>query len=274
MKKIILAYRQLNILSLDVTAGAMICALFFAKIFQITILPYGLVSLGLTVWIIYTADHLLDAKKIQQPASTERHRFHQRNFYVLFTILLLTILIDAVQLIFIRKIVFIEGLGLAFFIVIYFLLHRYLKLFKEVIGAVLYSGGVLLIPWSVNTSAITQAHSILIGQFAMTALINLFLFSWYDRQQDVKDKHASFATVMGDSAAKYSLKILFLVQAAFFLVQLVVGGMTTLFPNIILTMMNGILFLIFSERKYFERDDRYRLLGDAVFLLPLIYVLS
>ncbi|HCW08696.1 MAG TPA: hypothetical protein DGG95_15160, partial [Cytophagales bacterium] len=179
-----------------------------------------------------------------------------------------------IQLIFVRRIVFIEGLGLAFFILIYFLFHRYLKLFKEVAGAVLYSGGVLLIPWSVKTDAITNAQLILIAQFALTALINLFLFSWYDRQQDEKDNHSSFATVMGENAARYSLKILFLVQAAFALVQLILDGTSSLLPNIILVTMNGILLLIFYKREYFEKADRYRLVGDAVFFLPLIYVLS
>src|SRR5882724_5927551 len=149
MDKLFRAYRLLNILSLDVAAGAIVSALFFAKIFQVVILPYGMISLGLTVWIIYTADHLIDAREIKQPASTERHRFHQRYFKPLFILLIIAGGIDATQLFFIRKTVFFEGLGLAFLIVVYFLLQRHLRFLKEIIGAVLYTGGVVLIPFSV-----------------------------------------------------------------------------------------------------------------------------
>jgi len=61
-----------------------ICASFFARLLDVAILPQGLISLGLTVWIIYTADHLLDAKKFKNKMRlTERHRFHQRHFKVI-----------------------------------------------------------------------------------------------------------------------------------------------------------------------------------------------
>ena len=189
MGKLFRAYRFINILSLDVAAGAVICALFFAKIFDVVILPYGIISLGLTVWTIYTADHLIDARKVKQPASTERHRFHQRYFKTLFGLLVIAAIIDASQLFFIRKTVFVVGLALAFIIVIYFLLQRNLRFLKELIGALLYTGGVLLIPWSVKNTSYDSAQLILITQFVITALINLLLFSWFDKSQDERDHH-------------------------------------------------------------------------------------
>jgi hypothetical protein len=265
------AYRLLNILSVDVAVGAVISSLFFAKIFEVHILPYGLICLGLTVWIIYTADHLIDARTLQHQASSERHRFHQRYFKLLFALLIVGVVIDSVQLFFIRRTVFIEGLALALVIIIYFIIQRSLKLFKEVIGAALYTGGVLLIPWSVKMDAPTMYQLVLIAQFAITALINLLLFSWYDKQQDEQDSHSSFATVMGESATKGSLIILFIVQAALAVVQFFIGEAG---PIVVLNAMNAMLLLIFANREYFGTEDRYRLLGDAIFVLPLIYVLS
>src|SRR5882724_140090 len=140
MKKLFQAYRLLNILSIDVTAGAVISASFFACIFDVTVLPYGLISLGLTVWIIYTTDHLIDARKVKQLASTERHRFHQQHFKLLLSLLIIAVAADAVQLIFIRKVVLIEGLVLASIVGVYFALQRYLRFLKEIFGALLYSG--------------------------------------------------------------------------------------------------------------------------------------
>lgn len=270
MRKLIQAYRLLNILSIDVAAGAVIGAMFFAKIFTASVRPQALICLGLSVWIIYTVDHLLDASNLTKAASSERHRFHQKYFDVLLFALGGAVLVDSVLLVFIRKIVLIEGLWLAGVILVYFLIQRSLKFMKEVTGAILYSGGVLLIPWSVKANDATTVQFILIAQFVLTALINLLLFSWIDKKQDEQDRHSSFATAMGEQAAKNSLVILFFLQAILTGVLLVFNEK----PTLILMMMNTLLFLIFVQKKYFELNDRYRLLGDAVFLLPLIYLLT
>jgi len=270
MDKLFRAYRLLNILSIDVAAGAVACALFFAKVFNVIILPYGMISLCLTVWIIYTADHLIDAREIKQTASTERHRFHQHHFKTLFVLLVIASVIDATQLFFIRKTVFFEGLGLAFFIAIYFLLQRYLKFLKEMIGALLYTGGVLLIPLSVKNANLNSVQLILVVQFVITALINLLLFSWFDKNRDEQDRHSSFATTMGRDATKNFLMALFFFQAVLAFVQF---ARRDTGPTEIMILMNVLLLVIFIKRKYFEAEDRYRLLGDAIFFVPLIYVL-
>src|SRR5688572_9142526 len=96
MPGLIRFYRLMNILSIDVVAGATVSALFFAKIFDVQVRPFGLLALGVTVWAIYTLDHLRDAKKIRHEASTERHRFHQRHFKVLTVLLCAAVLIDIV----------------------------------------------------------------------------------------------------------------------------------------------------------------------------------
>ena len=59
-------YRFLNLISMDVAAGAMVCAAFFAPIFKMELRTDTLVSLGISVWIIYSADHLLDAYKLMK----------------------------------------------------------------------------------------------------------------------------------------------------------------------------------------------------------------
>jgi hypothetical protein len=269
MKYLIHFYRFLNILSIDVAGGAVAGAMFFAKIFAASVLPVGLACLGLTVWIIYTADHLLDARNLSRPASSERHRFHQKYFKLLVGALVVGILIDVFLLFFIRKIVFIEGLWLAGIIFIYFLIQRSLKFLKEVTGAILYTGGVLLIPWSVKANAATDHQLILIVQFVLTALTNLLLFSWFDKKQDELDRQPSYATVMGERATKNSLAILFVVQAILSGALLTSNEKAT----VILILMNALLLLILVQKKYFEINDRYRLLGDAVFLLPMIYIL-
>src|SRR4051812_9177927 len=73
-------YRIFNLLSLDVALGAVISAAFLGRILHVNILPQGFILLGIVVWLIYTADHLLDAWSMREAATSERHRFHQKNF--------------------------------------------------------------------------------------------------------------------------------------------------------------------------------------------------
>ncbi len=272
MTKILRAYQLINILSLDVAAGAMVCASFFAQILEVTILPHGLISLGLTVWIIYTADHLLDARKSKQVAATERHRFHQRYFKVLVAIMILVVLIDASQIYFIRSIVFVAGLWLSFFVMSYFLVQQRLGFLKELLAALLYTSGVLLIPFSVK-SHLASSQILLILQFGITAWINLLLFSWIDRPLDERDSHQSFATTYGERATFKALLILFVLSGALTVTQLLLFPLCTAVV-LTLTSMNVLLLLIFMKRDFFEQKDYYRLLGDAIFLLPIIHLLT
>jgi hypothetical protein len=271
MKKIIELYKLINILSLDVAAGAMVCSSFFARLTNVDILPQGLISLGLTVWIIYTADHLLDARKLKQEASTERHRFHQQHFKLLSLLLLIAIIIDATQIYFIRSMVFVSGLELAFLVGVYFLVQRQIGFLKELLGTLLYTGGVLLVPYSLNNQWSLETI-LLIIQFGIIVWINLLLFSWIDKPRDEKDRHRSFATIFGLRLTKMILIFLFVVvtilsavQLAFFLPDVKTIGT--------LTLMAIVLLMIFLNKDYFEKEDRYRLLGDAVFLLPILYLI-
>jgi len=271
MTKFIRVYRMINILSIDIAVGAMISASFFAQLFDVQMLPQGLISLGLTVWIIYTADHLLDARKLSQAASSERHRFHQRHARILLILITFALVVDLSQIYFIRSIVFKAGLGLAFLVVIYFLIQQRIGFLKELLGTVLYTAGVLLIPLSVK-SRISSSDILLILQFGMIVWINLLLFSLIDQPRDEKDSHQSFATSLGQGITKKALVFLFSVSMGLVLSQLFLSSSVT-GATIVMVLMNALLLLIFLKRDFFEKEDRYRLLGDAVFLLPLIYLL-
>ncbi|MBS1488916.1 MAG: hypothetical protein JSS93_00130 [Bacteroidetes bacterium] len=263
-------YRWLNILSIDVAGGAAVGALFFARVFKVNVLPQGLWVLSLTVWIIYTADHLLDARKIKQPASTERHRFHQQHFILLAGLVVAVSVADLVLIFYIRSVVFFQGLLLSVWVVLYFLIQQRIGFLKEMAGAVLYTSGVLLIPLALDQQ-LTTAGKLLIAQFAITAWINLLLFSWIDQPRDTKDKHVSFATVCGPVITRYSLLFLFLVNGILCGVSWLITA-ENFAPTSIIILMNLILLFIFFKHKLFEENDRFRLLGDAVFLFPLIYL--
>lgn len=266
MKRALHYYRLLNLLSVDVAVGAVCSALFFAKILRTTILPYGLIALSLTVWIIYTVDHLLDARKIKGPAATARHKFHQEHFNLLARIVVLAIIADAVTIFFIRTQVLEGGVVLGIIVVLYFFVHRYIRFLKEFFIAVVYTGGVLL-P-SVSVVSVTSAIPfVVIIQFILTALINLLIFSWFDLEKDRQDGNTSFATVMGER--KTRIVIWILLSAVFLLIPLSEAATASL----LIGLMNLLLFIIFQRHQIFHRGDRFRLVGDAVFFIPILFVL-
>lgn len=269
MHRIIRLYRLFNILSLDIVAGAVISAMFFAKLLGVAILSYGLMALGLTVWIIYTADHLRDAKAIGKQAASERHRFHQKHFMVLFVLMVVALAADTIIIFFIRKQVFMWGLFLAALVAVYLLGQRYLKFLKEIFIAVLYTAGVLLPSLSVTTLSITPVHMVLIMQFGLTALTNLLMFSWFDSDTDTTDKLSSFVTVLGRRFTAYCIWTLLAINFALGVVLCLTGACSE--PVLIFWSMNAVLLLIFVFRH--KLAPYYRLTGDAVFLIPGIYLL-
>lgn len=271
MKYLIKFYRLLNILSIDVALGSVCCAAWFAEMFNVTLKPYALISLGLSVWIIYTADHLLDARKIHAPASTERHRYHQKNFSTLLYILLFALLVDLIFVFLLRRVVFQWGLILSGFVVVYFLMQKYLKYLKEIIVALVFSLGVLLPALSLTHEQPVTSDFLFITQFVLTALLNLLLFSWYDRDNDRQDKRESVVTLLGDK------KTTIVISATFILNGLLMAGSILFFPYfvsrvLIIFFMNAILLWIFIQPQHFKVEDRFRLIGDGIFLLPLFYL--
>ena len=265
-------YQYVNILSLDIAAGAVISARFFAKIFDVQVRPYGLVALGLTVWIIYTVDHLRDAKNIKHTASTQRHRFHQKYFHRLIIVLGLAIALDTFTLFFIRRQVFEWGLILLVVVILYLIVQQYLRFLKEFFIASLYTCGVLLVSITITTIDVNMMHVLLIIQFGMIAWTNLVLFSWFDHVFDERDEQNSFVTMIGKRATGFFLYGLFGVN--FLITAIQIASVTTSIPVMILCSMNIILFLIFIFRNSLAKYDLYRLIGDAVFLIPSFFLIS
>lgn len=269
MNKLLKFYRLLNILSIDVALGAVCSGAWFAKYFDVQLRPYALIALGLTVWIIYTADHLLDAHKVKNEASTLRHKFHQTYFKTLVAFLVLACLLDFALLFFIRPQVLHAGVVLICIVAVYLLLNRWMSYIKEIAVAVLYCGGVMLPALSLETSGISTRHVIVIVCFFLTALINILMFSWFDFESDVRDGNNSFAVKFGKTFTKRFISILFVLQVALLLALSSGGDFTTL---LMFATMNGILYLIFAASSRFNRLEYYRLAGDAVFLIPTVFL--
>ncbi|MBK5277500.1 MAG: hypothetical protein JJE09_01430 [Bacteroidia bacterium] len=271
MEFLIRIYRVFNYVSLDVACGAMVCAAFFSQVLHVELRPVGLVSLGVTVWVIYTADRLIDVYKLKRESSSKRHRFHQKNFLGLFIALIMAVAIDIFLILQVPGPVLTWGIGLAGVVILYLFFQQRLFLFKELVVSILYSAGIFLPAMSLSTIIISKQEIILIIFFILTAFINLVLFSWYDLKHDLADNQYSLVTFLGRDRAKVILVILFFLQL-FLFIGLMVIYVYWIEAVILLAINLGLLMLLlFPER--LSNKDLYRLIGDGVFLFPLPYLL-
>lgn len=270
MRALRLAYRLLNLLSIDIAAGAVLSALFFADFMGVSILPYGLIALGLTVWIIYTADHLRDARRIGSGASSARHRFHHKYFKTLSVVMVFCAGIVGWMIVFMREKVLAGGILLVFFVIVYLVGHRFLRWTKEIMVAVLYTCGVLLPSVAVHGVKLALSDYFTFCCFAVIALINLLTLSWFDFASDSRDQQLSFATLLGKSITGRMVYMLSLLN----ITALIALSFFSRDPYAMLTLvvMNVTLLMVFLFPKVMESNDRYRLVGDMVFLFPGIYL--
>ncbi len=269
MKEVIKLYRLFNLLSLDVVVGAVTGSLFFAKIFEVVPSYPSFVSLGLTVWIIYTADRLLDIRDVRGEAASERHRFHQRNQTKLKYWIVVVLIIDIVLIFFMPIKVIKYGILLSLVVVIYILLRKKLHISKELSVAALYTLGVVLPSWP--EIQMSSAQYLIALLFFLIALINLIVFSWYEKENDLRDKQDSVATLVEEITIHYLLIGIFVItfSISFYLFF----QPPYHFIALVFFAMAAILLLIYSCKRFFIRNDYYRVLGDSVFLFPMVYLL-
>lgn len=268
-KSIAHAYRLISILSLDVVAGAVICALFFIKVLR-TEANFSLVPLALTVWIIYTADHLLDARRIGHAASSPRHLFHQLHFQNLVIALGIALVMDLFSLLFVSRAVILGGLFLALLVVLLMVMQRALPWLREIVVSVLYTCGILLPSIAQARTTYTIAHSLLFIQFSLVALTNLLILSWLDRQMDFKDGLTSFTLIAGKRMSQVMIWTSFALCLILTIAQIYYRLLT--WPALIVGSMEIVLMFIYVGNQRPDRLLIQRMIGDGVFILPLVYL--
>jgi 4-hydroxybenzoate polyprenyltransferase len=271
MSALLKTYRYVNILSIDTALGAVISASFIAKLIEADVWIYGKIALGITVWIIYTADHLLDARKVTGVASSERHRFHQKHFRTLATVMVLAVVIDLFVVFFMRESLLYYGLLLSIVVALYLVVSRFLKMLKEVFIALVYTVGVMLPGLGDIRHAMDRLDLLFIFCFFLVAAANLFVFSWYDLNKDRADGHPSFVTYYGREKTKIIVYGLF--AACVMVCASLIVCHYPVFPVILLFTMMSILVLILRFENTFAKNDRFRFAGDAVFFIPVVYLI-
>jgi len=271
LKILINKYRLFSVLSLDVVAGAVASSVFFANVLGVSIGYTVLITLALTVWLIYAGDHLRDAKNLHRPASTVRHLFFQRHYGILTIIFLVISFADAWLLAYVPASVFQIGSTLFVPVVAYLIFQQHLGYLKEFVGALIYSGGVLVPAYALSSRNDISSSLIFAGAlFFLTAWINLLLFSWFDREHDRSDGHTSAAVRLNRSNFHRLMNILFLLQGV-----ILAGWMFFSWEparQVIFAIMAVPLLLLWITKRGTFSSEYDRWIGDAVFVVPVFYL--
>ncbi len=266
-------------LSLDVALGAVISSSMVCKLLGAVPLPIpALTILGVTVWIIYTLDHVWDVQSSGGLPLSARRLFHwkYRKELNLVAGVLICLMGIGVWMYLPLGIVFF-GLGLGALVAMYLWMVNKLgvtggrRIFhKEPIVALLYTAGL----WGVAllTSSQVALQPVLICLcllFTLLALQNLCLFSLYEHAEDIGQAQRSLAQTYGVRRVKIFIISLFILFA---LVAMYTGYISRTFieQKVLLTLvvMALVLGLLFVFPQLFKKCKIYRPIGDSVFLLP------
>ena len=186
-------------LSLDVVIGAMASLYFFQELLHVSLDWPAFVLLGLAVWTIYNLDHLLDARKIAD-TSSPRRAFHRRHQVVLGVGILIAVLSGLVGAFFWM------GWGKEFQLTLILAFSMFgcrwaiqkfgPVLLKEVSIALFYVVGTIWLPLlRAEAADLSWAVLIFAAIFFVLALLNLWMLSFLDREEDRHDGFLSIAQV-------------------------------------------------------------------------------
>ncbi len=227
------------------------------------------IILPITVWVIYTADHIMDGLKTGPESKIKRHKFH-RNFLKSLGILTLITgaMIPLLAILTLPQNIFIAGLilgiiSLLHVIFSYYSFHWYIK---EIFIAVIYTTGVWFVPFieARNLSIEAIAGFVLL---LSSAVLNLLFFSFMEHDLDIRDGHRSITTQFGKNNICIFIYLLSSLASS-----TSVWFMLNSFPNNFLTFLPLLLLNFFPlltcwKPVFFNKNERFRKIGDRLFIL-------
>ena len=235
------------------------------------------IALPLSVWVVYTADHLLDAYRLGENANTARHLFHHKNLRLILWVWSICALSCSTWIFYFSPYALkMFGLGMAFLVLLHLLFVKLvgnrvsLALQKELGVAMIYATGVYGAPLLIGVAGLSIIEWILFFQFFLLCLGNLLMFALFEIEIDKKDGHSSFVRAIGRTTANRLILLILgvaLVLSIFIFLQS--ASFNELRVVISQILMLSVHIYIMIRPIYFSKNERYRILGDTIFLLPI-----
>ncbi len=250
-------------LSLDVSAGAISILLLLGRSLEVTISNATYMALFSAIWFVYLFDHWHDSRLYE--AHAERRKFYAKRRGILVTLMIVAVILGVGSLFLVPVRLLTGGIFLAAICGVYLLFSRYLAQLrlKELVVACCFACGCTL-PLVVYVGG---RHDIVImtAELALLALSNLLLFALLEAEEDRLEGLESIGTRVTSTYLQKAIAVLLVINTvlgfsmqhlpwryqAFILIGSFLLGIILLFPG------------------FFIQKDRYRILGDGIFLLAM-----
>ncbi|OQX81040.1 MAG: hypothetical protein B6D61_01205 [Bacteroidetes bacterium 4484_249] len=273
--------QKLSILSLDVVLGSLAGGFFVVKLFNVYPDFVWWIILPVSVWIVYTLDHLIDAFKLKNKGHTTRHLFH---FYYSSQIIIVLILLTIINLLligfYLEKQIIYFGFIAGGFAVVYLLFVYFVKnkktvfLQKEFFVALIYTVGIWGGPAALLGYNLNSTQIVFLIVFFLIAFADILIFSLYEEKTDRIDKHNSFAVNYGSKLTTDLIYILITVAFVLCIYEIIFESRVEfIFASKIFMLMGLIQLVIMSYPAKFKKNDLYRFIGEMVFWLPWLALL-
>ncbi len=271
-------YLRISWLSFDVVFGAMAGMLFFTRTLRVELDWQEYALLGMAVWCIYTADHLMDARKLASDHSKGRHHFHliyRKPLLVVLGIVGVAGLVWAIVF-FGLSWELLVGAGLGVLILVIMLAIRKFGAgqvqLKELSSAIFYVIGISWLPWY-ETPEIDYTWTALglTVLYMGLAYLNLIMLSCLDYESDKQAGFASIGTHMPQERLVVRIRQLsvILIMAAF-LGLLLVNSFYRISLSLVLIML---LIHYLNFFKLALNPEQIRMRMEIAFLIPAILLI-
>ena len=252
--------------------------LFFERALRVELNWQEYALLGMAVWCIYTADHLMDARKLAVEHAEDRHHFHliyQKPLLLMLGIVGCIGLYWAIKFFgFSQELFFGAGLGvviLAIMLAVRKLASKQVRL-KELSSAIFYVIGISWLPWY-EAPAIDYTWT----AFGLTLLymglayLNLIMLSSLDKDSDSESGFSSIATIIPQEKLNPRIHQLAIGLVLVALIGLLlVNSLYRIFPGLALLML---LVHYLSFFKSGSSPEQIRMRMEIAFLIPAIMLL-
>ena len=271
-------YRFFHFMSLDIVLGALATSVLAARLFSANPGFAWWVCLGMTVWVLYTGDHLLDAWKHRKSSQREMHRYIFEKKGILIYVLGLVSVADMI-LVFnmldknmLKAALVLVGAVFLFYAMRHvFRSNRLLFIPGEVFVLLIYLSGTWMGPYIARTVTPGPAHILVLVMMACVLLLNLGIISLYD----VKiDKRLGISTLAGTLGRKHTRNLMIATAVVVFLMALlqfmVYGPVRSTQFALILAGMTGLLLWVLLSPSRFRDKEAYRLATDAILYMAFL----
>lgn len=273
-------WRFVNALNFDVVVGAVVSMFLAAHVFKLTLPSFIYIALAIAVWVFYTADHLFDIVGDLVAKSNLRREFHLefRTWLIVLLAILAPVLVCMVY-IWLDRTVFYGGLVLAlvtgFYLLSVWLAREHSWVFpKELAVAVLYIAGtwgpVMLIASKENWSN----ELFILVAYLFLVIAEGMIVANYDTALDEEEGHPSFVRWLGSKWSAVTIVSMLCGGVLLMLCSSLLYDSSDIWLLIIYVFMAGVLGVVHSKRSLFAESDMHRLVGEIVFVFPVVLIFN